>query len=91
MYRLDEGSGTSKLPAFSSVTPALAPASANKHFLSKRELAAVLGVSARTIENWVAEKRIPRLRLSSRLTRFNLSKVLNALARYEIKEVGARR
>ena len=61
-----------------------------KRLLSKRELAAVLNVSERTIENWLAQKRIPRLRLSNRLTRFNLPKVEAALARYEVKEVGRR-
>jgi excisionase family DNA binding protein len=62
-----------------------------KRLLSKRELAAVLGVSTRTIENWLAQKRIPQLRLSARLTRFSLPRVEAALARYEVKEVGARR
>ena len=62
-----------------------------KTLLSKRELAAILSVSERTIENWLAEKRIPRLRLSARLTRFSLSKVEAALNRYEVKEVGTRR
>jgi hypothetical protein len=47
-------------------------------------------VSERTIDNWLAQKRIPRLRLSNRLTRFNLPKVEAALGRYEIREVGAR-
>jgi len=61
-----------------------------KRLLSKRELAHSLGVSPRTIENWLAEKRIPRLRLSSRLTRFSLPKVEAALARYEVREVGRR-
>jgi len=64
---------------------------ANRLLLSKRELAAVLNVSERTIENWISEKRIPQLKLSSRLTRFSLAKVQAALARYEVKEVGARR
>jgi excisionase family DNA binding protein len=62
-----------------------------RRLLSKRELAAVLNVSERTLDNWLAQKRIPRLRLSNRLTRFNLPKVEAALERYEIKEVGARR
>ena len=62
-----------------------------KQLLTKRELAALLSVSERTIENWLAEKRIPRLRLSARLTRFSLPKVEAALNRYEVKEVGARR
>jgi len=64
---------------------------ANRLLLSKRELAAVLNVSERTIENWISEKRIPQLKLSSRLTRFSLAKVQAALSRYEVKEVGARR
>jgi excisionase family DNA binding protein len=64
---------------------------ANRLLLSKRELAAVLNVSERTIKNWISEKRIPQLKLSSRLTRFSLAKVQAALARYEVKEVGARR
>ena len=62
-----------------------------KRLLSKRELSAVLNVSERTLDNWLAQKKIPRLRLSNRLTRFNLARVEAALARYEIKEVGARR
>jgi len=59
--------------------------------LSKGELAAVLNVSERTIDNWLVQKRIPRLCLSSRLTRFNLPKVEAALERFEVREVGARR
>ena len=66
-------------------------AAAAKRLLSKRELAAALNVSERTIDNWLAQKRIPRLRLSARLTRFILANVEAALAHYEIKEVGVRR
>lgn len=62
-----------------------------KQFLTKPELAAALGVSPRTIENWIAEKRIPRLQLSARLARFDLSRVVAALSRYEVREVGATR
>jgi len=62
-----------------------------KRLLSKRELATVLNVSVRTIETWLSQKRIPQLRLSARLTRFNLARVESALARYEVKEVSARR
>jgi excisionase family DNA binding protein len=88
MHNSDEARGTSKTSAF--YNPDVAAGIA-KRLLSKRELAAVLGISERTIENWLAEKRIPRLRLSARLTRFSLPKVEAALARYEVKEVGARR
>ena len=85
----NEARGASKITALSnnnddiSATP--------KRVLTKREVAAVYGVCQRTVDNWVAQKRIPRLRLSARLTRFSLPKVEAALARYEIKEVGARR
>ena len=91
MYSPEEGSGTSKTSAFNPaiLTGVVAPVS--KQLLNKRELAAVLGVSERTIENWLAEKRIPRLRLSARLTRFSLPKVEAALARYEVREVGGGR
>jgi predicted DNA-binding transcriptional regulator AlpA len=59
------------------------------HLLCKREVAATCGVSERTVDDWLAKKMIPRLHLSARLIRFDLAKVLAALARYEIKEVGA--
>jgi excisionase family DNA binding protein len=81
----NEGSGPSQTAATAPVAPL------TKTLLSKRELAAILGVSERTIENWLAEKRIPRLQLSARLARFSLPKVEAALNRYEIKEAGVRR
>jgi excisionase family DNA binding protein len=65
--------------------------SLGRQFLSKQELALVLGVSPRTIDNWTAQKRIPFIRLSARLIKFDLERVKAALARYEIKEVGAPR
>jgi excisionase family DNA binding protein len=65
--------------------------SLGRHFLSKQELALVIGVSPRTIENWMAQKRIPFIRLSARLIKFNPERVKAALARYEIKEVGTPR
>jgi excisionase family DNA binding protein len=63
----------------------------SSRLLSTRELSEVLGVSRRTIGYWTAARRIPRLRLSGRMTRFNLARVQSALERYEIKEVAARR
>jgi excisionase family DNA binding protein len=66
-------------------------ASWGRHFLSKQELALSIGVSPRTIDSWMAQKRIPFIRLSARLIKFNLERVKAALARYEVKEVGARR
>jgi excisionase family DNA binding protein len=83
----DEARGASKTSASGTNNSECFP----KRLLSKRELAQVFGVSKRTIENWLAQKRIPQLRLSARLTRFSLPKVEAALARYEVKEVGAGR
>jgi hypothetical protein len=65
--------------------------SLGRHFLSKRELAQAVGVSPRTIDNWMARKQIPFIRISARLIKFNLGRVKAALARYEVKEIGARR
>jgi excisionase family DNA binding protein len=65
-------------------------AHSGRHFLSKQELALVYRVSTRTVDNWMVQKKIPFIRLSARLIRFNLERVKAALARYEIKEVGVR-
>lgn len=81
----DEAHGASKTSAISQKNEGV-----QKRLLSKKELSFVLGVSPRTIENWLSQKRIPQLRLSARLTRFNLARVESALARYEVKEVGVR-
>ena len=81
----EEARGASKISALNNSSESVLPTS--KRLLSKRELAAVLNVSERTLDNWCAQKRIPRLRLSARLTRYSLPKVEAALARYEVKEV----
>jgi excisionase family DNA binding protein len=46
-----------------------------------------LRVSARTIDKWVAEKKIPFFRLSPRMIRFDLNDVIAALRRFKVKEV----
>jgi hypothetical protein len=61
-----------------------------KRLLSKRELALALGVSPRLIDSWIAQRRIPFLRLSARLIKFSLARVELSLARYEVREVGRR-
>jgi excisionase family DNA binding protein len=86
--KFDEARGASNTSAFNGSSEGVQ--STPKRLLSKRELADVLNVSERTIDNWLAQKRIPRLRLSNRLTRFNLPKVEAALGRYEIREIGRR-
>jgi hypothetical protein len=47
--------------------------------LKKRELAKVLGVSARTVDNWVAQRIIPHLAVSPRLHLFDPAAVRRAL------------
>jgi hypothetical protein len=88
MVNMSEVNGASKTAAFSNPGAA---AGITKRLLSKRELATILSVSQRTVENWLSRKMIPCLRLSARLTRFSLPKVEAALNRYEIKEAGVRR
>jgi len=56
--------------------------------IRKRDLAKELNVSLRTIDNWVRKKLIPVHRFSSRLLRYDLRKVQNALDKYEVIEAG---
>jgi excisionase family DNA binding protein len=66
------------------------PSTRPPRLLTKQELAHVLNVSPRTIDNWIAQRRIPFLRFSSRLMRFDLLQVQSAIERYEIREIGRR-
>ena len=84
MFRItNEAGGASKIAAGNIE-------SISKRLLSKKELALALGVSPRSIDNWIAQRRIPFLRLSARLIKFNLARVELSLARYEVREVGRR-
>jgi hypothetical protein len=58
--------------------------------IRKEDLAKELNVSPRTIDNWVRQKRIPVHRFSSRLIRYDLRRVRNALDKFEVREVGRR-
>jgi len=89
MVRIEEAFGASKTSALDS-SRSNGWQSVGRHLLTKQELATALGVSPRTIDNWMAQRRIPFIRITSRLIRFDLNRVKEALARYEIKEVGAR-
>ena len=55
--------------------------------VGKKVVAKDNSVSCRTIETWVRNKRIPVVKLSPRMVRFNLARVRAALQRYEISEV----
>jgi len=52
---------------------------ARSPWVSKKGLAAALGVSPRTIEVWVADHRIPCRKFSERLVRFHLPRVQKAI------------
>jgi excisionase family DNA binding protein len=73
--------------AFPAPTPCLADVLPEQSELAdKRGIAKMCGVSPRTVENWVASRKIPHLKLG-RLVRFRKAAVLRALERLEIKEV----
>ena len=82
--RSNEACGTSKTAAANDSNGGVQ--SAPKRLLSKRELAAALNVSERTVDNLLAKKIIPRLRLSPRMNRFIWPRVEAALARLESHE-----
>ena len=48
-------------------------------FVTARELADLLGVSAWTVYSWTRARKIPALRASDRILRFNVDAVLAAL------------
>jgi hypothetical protein len=56
--------------------------------LKRPQLARAINVSARTVDNWQKQKRIPYLKLSARCVRYHLPSVLAALRRFEIREAG---
>ena len=49
------------------------------HFIKKAELARALGVSARTVDNWIARRVIPYIAVSPRMHLFDLENVKAAL------------
>jgi hypothetical protein len=56
--------------------------------LKRPQLAKAINVSARTLDNWQKQKRIPYLKLSARCVRYHLPSVLAALRKFEIRAVG---
>jgi len=55
--------------------------------LTKDELAKRLNLTRRGVECLVARRVIPVIRLSRRCVRFNWTRVKEALARYEVREI----
>jgi hypothetical protein len=58
--------------------------STERMLLTKRELANRYGVVTRTIDNWMTQKRIPFLKLSAELVRFDPVACDNALKRFQV-------
>ena len=48
-------------------------------FVKKAEVARAIGVSARTVDNWVARRTIPYIAVSPRMHLFDLAEVKKAL------------
>jgi hypothetical protein len=55
--------------------------------LTRRDLATRYRVSVRTVDRWVAQRRIPVLRFSERCLRFDAAECDAALRRFTINEV----
>jgi excisionase family DNA binding protein len=55
------------------------------HYETKQQLSERLGVSSRTINIWMAQRRIPFCRLSERVVRFIPGDVDAALERFTVK------
>ena len=53
---------------------------------TRKQIASHCQVSLRTIDNWIAQKRIPVLRLGG-CVRFDVTRVDEALRRFEVKEI----
>jgi hypothetical protein len=56
--------------------------------LRRTELARQIGVSPRSVDNFLARKIIPAVRISRRCIRYSLPAVLAALRKFEIREAG---
>jgi excisionase family DNA binding protein len=61
---------------------------AEQQLLTKTQLARIVGVTSRTIDNWVRERKIPSISITRRCRRFIAADVIGALRRFET-EVGA--
>jgi excisionase family DNA binding protein len=63
-----------------------AQAAAERHLVKKSDIARRYSVSPRTVQTWVAQRRIPYVRIGNTL-RFNPRACDQALARFGIKEL----
>lgn len=51
------------------------------------QIAVKTNVSKRTVNNWLAQKKIPCIRISARCVRYYWPDVQRALAKFTVKEV----
>jgi hypothetical protein len=56
--------------------------------VDKRVVARAASASLRSVDNWIAERKIPVIRITKRCVRFHLPSVLAALRKFEVKEAG---
>lgn len=66
----------------STLTPEQVAAQAER-LLTGKQIASWLGVSLRTVEQWASTGVIPKIRIGTRFTRYQLFRVQAALSRYE--------
>jgi excisionase family DNA binding protein len=60
---------------------------ASRRRATKRDVAREYGVSLRTVDTWMHEKKIPFYKISPRVVRFDLDAVARALDRFVVREV----
>jgi hypothetical protein len=56
--------------------------------VDKRVVARAASASLRSVDNWIAERKIPVVRITKRCVRFHLPSVLAALRKFEVKQAG---
>lgn len=67
--------------------PATGAAAEASALVTKPVVARAASVSPRCVEMWMAQKRIPFIRISPRCVRFHLPSVIAALRRLEVEEI----
>ena len=63
------------------------PSADDDGLVNKRAVARAASASVRSVDNWIAERKIPVVRITKRCVRFHLPSVLAALRKFEVKEV----
>jgi hypothetical protein len=69
-----------------SIAESIEPTHSGKR-AKKRDLCREYGVSPRTVDAWIHQRKIPYLKISPRVVRFDLTEVAKALSRFKIKEI----